>query len=291
MNPFLAMLLGLVQGMTEFLPISSSGHLVLVQRIFGLREPMVFFDVMLHVGTLGAVCVFYWRDLLGLVGIKVEGALATPYTAALIGVGSVPTALIGLGAKDLFTQAFATVTVPSVALLVTGLLLWTTRYAGRRRNVAMRWRDAVVIGTAQGFAITPGISRSGTTIAVGMWLGLDRDLAARYSFLLAVPAIVGATVLEWESPAGLDSRMLMAIMLGTVTAAVSGFFALRWLVQLVQHGAFWVFAPYCWCVGALGLMLATMAPRANPDTIEARRLLPVAHTITLLHGDPNEHVD
>lgn len=268
MNPVAAVLLGLVQGVTEFLPVSSSGHLVLFQHLLGFQEPMVFFDVMLHLGTLAAVCFFYRRELLGLLGIKVPGALSTPNTLLLLGLGTVPTVAIALVGRPFFKAAFGGLTAPGIALLVTGCLLWTTRRAPPSRRDDMRVRDALIIGTAQGFAIMPGISRSGTTIAVALWLGLQRELAARYSFLLAIPAIMGAVVLEWESPASMDHATLVATVLGTLTAAGSGYLALSWLVRVVHRGAFWVFAPYCWCVGILVLLLARVGPPAGP-TIEA----------------------
>lgn len=288
MSLLTAVFLGLVQGLTEFLPISSSGHLVLAQHVFGLHEPMLFFDIVLHVGTLLAVCAFYWRDLLGLIGIKVKGALATPYTAILIGAGTVPTVAVALVGREFFTSAFASIPLVAGALMVTGGILWTTRFAAKRREPSMRLRDALAIGLAQGCAITPGISRSGTTIAAALWLGLDRDTAARYSFLLAIPAIVGAVVLEWEPPSAMDSRTVTAFALGLLAAAGSGYWALRWLVRLIHQGAFWKFAPYCWAVGGLGLVLTSLATPERGD-IEVHRHEPQRVMMQVIDVAQYEH--
>ncbi len=269
MSPLVALFLGLLQGLTEFLPVSSSGHLVLAQRLLGLQENMLFFDIVLHVGTLAAVCLFYWRDLLGLVGVRVPGALATPHTLLLLIAGTIPTGAIALVGRSAFRGAFATVTVPAIALMVTGCILWTTRFPTKRREPEMRLLDALAIGVAQGFAITPGISRSGTTIAAGLWLGLDRDMAARYSFLLAIPAILGAVVLEWEPPAAMGAQTVVAFGIGLCAAAASGYVALQWLVHLIRRGAFWMFAPYCWAVGGLALLALSQVGTGAP-TIEVQ---------------------
>lgn len=282
-----AVLLGLLQGFTEFLPVSSSGHLVLAQHFLGYDEPMVFFDVMLHVGTLAAVCAYYRRELLAMAGLRVPGALSRPAMVLFLALGTVPTVAIALVGREFFTQAFGAVTLVCGALIVTGFICWSTRFSALRAgNTQLGWRDALLVGAAQGLAITPGISRSGTTIAAGLWLGLDRELAARYSFLLAVPAILGATILEWQSPGAMPAGQVAAIAAGTLTAALSGFVALWWLVRLVTHGGFWKFAPYCWLLGVVGLLLTTMPTR--PDrTLEVRAVS--APPAALVAAVPGEH--
>jgi len=252
---FTGAVLGLLQGITEFLPVSSSGHLVLAQALWGLGEPDLLFDVVVHVGTLLAVAVVFrselwslWRGLMG----------RDPAGRRLLGLvilGSIPTAMIGLAAKDWFESLFASPAAVGLALLATGGLLMVTRWApaGRRGLEQMGWGRAVLVGLAQGLAITPGLSRSGTTIAVGLLLGLERRLAARFSFVLSVPAIVGALVLELaDLPAGREVA-LGPLVAGGVVAAVSGYLALRLLLSLVQHGRLHWFAWYCWALGLAAL--------------------------------------
>lgn len=269
--PLEALLLGLVQGATEFLPISSSGHLVLAQHLLGWTESAVLFDVVLHVGTLVAVLVYYRADLLRLaqeglaaLGDALGGRASSAFDgrpgawlALLIGIGTVPTVALALAFRDTFEELFGSVFAVGVALLVTGCLLFVTRFApdGTRGEAGLRIRDALLIGFAQGMAITPGVSRSGTTIAVALLLGVERPTAARYSFLLSLPAILGALVLQLaDVEAG--AVELAPFALGFVAAAASGYLCLALLVRLVRHGRFAWFAPYCWAVGGFALWLA-----------------------------------
>jgi len=300
-----AAILGLVQGLTEFLPVSSSGHLVVAERILGLQSEGggVFFEVVLHAGSLAAVLAIFGKDLLRILSASFKGlglllrgrvAQSVAETDARLGifilVATLPTALIGLGFKDLFESLFSNLIAVGGAFLITGLLLflsgrrnaklrlkaedegappasattseksssWSEAEDGLAARAAssMRWTDALVIGLLQGVAITPGISRSGTTIAAALFLGLDRKLAARFSFLLSVPAILGALILHLrhgfgESPLGLD---LLAF--GFLCAAVSGYLALRVLLKIVDRGRFGSFAYYLWPLGAAVLAYA-----------------------------------
>jgi undecaprenyl-diphosphatase len=264
-----AVLLGLIQGVGEFLPISSSGHLILAQAVFGLEAPEVAFDVALHLGTLLAVFIFYRETLLSLIAELrfLPGALISPARmrqryrerpdfrfGLLILIGSVPTGIIGLALKDVFTAYFTSVTSVGVALLVTGLLL---RLVGRRGRAGrgeglMTVRDALLIGLVQGLAIIPGFSRSGFTICAGLFAGLNRVTAARYSFLLSVPAILGATFLELRGD--LVSRFSAAdFAAGFAAAAVCGYLALSLLVRMLKQDNFAVFSWWCWGVGLSAL--------------------------------------
>ena len=269
MNFFQAAILGIVQGITEFLPISSSGHLVLMQNVFGFTEPDIFFDVCLHVGTLIAVCVFLRRDILEIlrvffIALKSPGPknLKTMYNEEpafrlliLTIAGTVITVVIVMPFKDLVESMFASVTMVAAALIATGLVLWCTRWA-RKQDAGVRQAGlgrAAAVGAAQALAVTPGLSRSGLTIACGLYLGLERDFAVRLSFLLSIPAILGAVVLQFDV-SGLSSNS-WPIVVGMFFAAVSGFAALKMLAILVKHGRLWVFAPYCWAVG-LTILLA-----------------------------------
>jgi undecaprenyl-diphosphatase len=265
-----AVLLGVVQGATEYLPVSSSGHLVIAQWLVGLREPVLFFDVALHVATLLAVVVYYRRDLAvlarDLVGGGRELAGGRGWTAVqeerpgfrlawLIAVGTLPTAVLGLAFEDTFEALFGSVQAVGAMLLVTAGVLALTRWARppSRDLQQMGIVDALLVGTAQGLAITPGISRSGATIAVALLLGVERETAARYSFLLAVPSILGALLLELAKgdPGQVAEGPLAA---GFVAAAVTGYACLAALVWLVKRGRLAWFTPYCLAVGLAALV-------------------------------------
>ena len=239
-NAIQAVILGLIQGITEFLPVSSSGHLVLAQRLLGLREPALTFDIALHLGTLVAVLLFFRRDIAGMVqGILGRGPERTSYTwlLVLIILGSVPTAVVGLLFKDSFEAMFASVTAVGVSLLITAALLLAAGLAGRPRRGLEETRSwhALLIGLAQGLAITPGISRSGSTISTALLLGLERELAVRFSFLLSIPAILGAVALQaLDLPPGLHLAWT-PLLLGALVAGVSGWLALRLLLGLVRR--------------------------------------------------------
>ncbi len=268
-----AALLGLIQGLTEFLPVSSSGHLVLFQQWLGdsffATDQALLFDLVLHVGTLLPVLWYYRADLGRIVrawlgGPSGPGGLmgwlkADPdrWLGFLVVVGSVPTAIIGVGLSDVFESLFHGARPVGAALLVTGALLLATRWrsGGSVDAAGMGIGTALIIGLAQGLAITPGISRSGTTIAVALFLGFDRELAARYSFLLSVPAIVGAVGLLAKDGIALDGAGMSALAIGFVTAMVVGYLALVMLVALVRKGGLHRFTWYVWPVGLAALFL------------------------------------
>lgn len=247
-----AALLGVVQGLTEFLPVSSSGHLVLFEHYLPVQGDPVAFDLVLHIGTLLPVLFVYRSDLWGMVRDLQGGEepfLSRPGVRLLVMmiIGTIPTALIGLGFKSTFEALFAAPLLVGIAFAVTGGVLWMTRYLspGVEDECSMPWWKAAAVGLAQGFAITPGISRSGSTIAAGMLLGLDREAAARLSFLLSIPAILGAFALKGRELESWDVA-LMPLAVGFVMAAVSGYFALRVLLKLVKRGNFSWFALYLW---------------------------------------------
>ncbi len=265
-----AALLGLIQGLGEFLPISSSGHLVIFQAFFGLEEPEVAFDLVLHLGTLTAVFIFYRQTLAALISELryLPGALLRPARmlelyrsrpdfrfGILILAGTAPTAIVGLCLNDFFTAHFFSVESVAAALLITGLLL---RLAGRRGQKGraeseMTLKDAIIIGLVQGAAIIPGFSRSGFTICAAIFLGFSRVSAARYSFLLSIPAIVGGAVLE----IGPNMSTLFTakdFAAGFLAAAVCGYLALSLLLRLLKSDNFMIFSWWCWGVGLLALV-------------------------------------
>ncbi len=258
-----AIALGVLQGLTEFLPISSSGHLVLGQIALGLREPQLLFDILLHIGTLAAVLYFYGKDawrilrawLLALIGRGDDPVSAR--TGWLILLGTVPAALVGVLFEDFIESAFGSPRAVSFALIATGALLFFTRSVspGSRGEEKMTWQDALLIGVFQAFAILPGISRSGSTIACALFLQIERAQAARFSFLLSIPAIWGAFVLKARHLVQISSPDLLPFLIGMVAAAGAGVLALAWLVRLVRGGNLRGFAYYCWAVGIAGAVL------------------------------------
>lgn len=268
MDMIQASVLGIIQGLTEFLPVSSSGHLVLLQNLFGIEEPALLFDVSLHVGTLVAVCAVFYKEIKNIVlsilqlpaQYRKAGSWSKLYArnheirlAVLILAGSIPTAMLGLMFKEMIDTLFGSVRIVGIMLLVTGLLLLLTRWARQKERslTQMTIKDALILGLVQGLAIIPGISRSGATISVALYLGIDRGLAARFSFLLSIPAIVGALLLSLDSTLGHNSIPGGIILLGSTTAAFVGYIALKILLRVVKSGQLSWFAPYCWLLGLL----------------------------------------
>jgi undecaprenyl-diphosphatase len=270
LNTVEAIVLGVIQGLTEFLPVSSSGHLVLFQNLFGLKEPALLFDICLHVGTLAAVIIVFYRDILEILPalVQIPGRMKSAggflrlcqvdpamRMALLIVIGSIPTAVIGLLFKEITDQLFGSIAMVGCMLIVTGTLLWLTRRIQRQGRPIGKTtlKDALIIGLIQGVAIVPGISRSGSTIATALFLGVDRKVAGRYSFLLSIPAIVGALVLGLDAPEMQTTIPLGTILAGSAVSALVGWLALVILLRVVDRGQLHRFAPYCWLVGIIAL--------------------------------------
>ena len=276
-----ATFLGIVQGLTEFLPISSSGHLVAFQHFLGLRSPELLFDVIVHGGTLLAVLLVYGKDLWRTVAESLvaipemarERSVRTvwrgrPYLrlAAYLMIGTVPAAVAGILFQDALEQAFGSLFSVGCMLLVTGTVLYGTKsWKGPGRDLEdLCLRDCLVIGVAQALALLPGISRSGITIATGLFCGLRRDLSARFSFLLSVPAILGANLLQATKALGTQQTINgWAFVLGGLTALVTGYVALRLLLRIVHRGSLFRFAYYCWTVGIVLAAIAWMDPNLS----------------------------
>ena len=247
-----AVFLGFLQGTTEFLPVSSSGHLVVGQALLGLDIPGVQFEVAVHVATLVSVVLVYRARIGKLVVGALGGDAHSLRYIGLLALATLPIVVVGAffrhGVEALFESPF----VPAAAFLVTGTLLWTTRRALRRESwPGLGVMAAVAIGLAQAFAVVPGISRSGATVVVALWMGVEAEEAAAFSFLMAVPAMAGAAVLQlWgttDSGAGLSAGVLIP---GSVVAAVTGVLAIRVFVAFLARGTFHRFGVYCWVLGA-----------------------------------------
>lgn len=258
MTALYAILLGLVQGLTEFLPVSSSGHLVIFQHILGVQESPLTFDVMLHMGTLLAVFVAFWDDIIDI--------LKKPFTRLtyLIVVGCIPAAIAGYLVAPVIEKAFESLLVVGLGLIFTGFALrfsekWSQEMIGLKDIPNTSYKDALFIGLLQALAIVPGISRSGCTIAAGLFAGMERELAARFSFLLSIPVILGAGIFELSDVSSSAwSQNLVPYTVGTLVAALFGYLAIKIVMRLVRHGRLSVFSYYCWAVALVTLVFYFM---------------------------------
>lgn len=266
--------LGLVQGVAEFLPISSSGHLSLFQHFFGLvsSEESLFFDVLLHLGTLIAIFVYYWKDIVALCKqfVQLVRCLFSKQKRKttkqlppdgrlilMILVATLPLFVV-LPIKDKVESLYGNTIFVGAALVVTGcVLFFSDRMSrGKKGPKSATMLDALLVGVGQAVAVVPGLSRSGTTISAGMMRGFHRRFAVRFSFLLSIPAVLGANILSIGEAVrqGIDVSQLPAYIVGTLVAAVSGFFAIRLVNMLADKGKFGSFAYYCWGIGAAAVL-------------------------------------
>ncbi len=261
-----AILIGIIQGATEFLPISSDGHLVLVPTVFGLTPPDLVLIGLVHAGTLLAILSYFWRDLIAiardvLAGLAQRQPLATPN--ARLGyfmlLGSIPAGIVGLLALDFFEAQFGSPTVAAAGLLVTAafLVIGERLKSGTKSLDRLTWLDALIIGSFQVLALFPGISRSGTTIAAGLGRGLDRPTAARFSFLVGLPAIAGAGLLSIIDIFSAQGSLPMGHYAAAfVAAAVVGYGCIAFLLNWLKRHTLYPFAIYCAVAGLLYLLLA-----------------------------------
>lgn len=249
-------ILGIIQGLTEFLPVSSSGHLVIFQTLLKVPHSIAF-DVIVHLATALAVVVYFWRDILKVLSpmSDVQGRKML----WLLVVATFFTGVIGLTFKDYFESLFNSVSAVGWFLILTGIVIILAERIGkgRRKLEEMNLLDAVLIGLAQGAAIVPGLSRSGTTISASLARNLDRTLAARFSFLLSIPAILGAGLIESKEiiKAGATDVGLWSLIFGFIAAFISGWIAIKIFMNIIQKTSIRIFAYYCWVVGALVLIL------------------------------------
>jgi undecaprenyl-diphosphatase len=290
-----SILLSLVQGATEFIPVSSSGHLVLVPWLLGWEKPGVLFDSIVHWGTLAAVLLVFWQDIVRLVrafwrSVRLRSIPdAEAKTAWLIIVATIPAAALGAAFEGFFEDLFDSPRAVAALLLVTGVVLVAAERLYRRgvgarmggkpaltgvASAAFRqpdppcrdrktmrdqsWADALLVGLAQAVAIAPGISRSGATISMGMALGVQREQAARFSFLLAIPVILGAGAVKIADIGAEAHPSAGALALGAAGAAISGYVAIRLLLPFLRRGNLYLFAVYCWLLGISSLIYASV---------------------------------
>ena len=277
MTYFEATILGLAQGLAEFLPISSSGHLALLQNWFGIDEAKVLlFTVLLHVGTLISVFIMYWKDIweliveLGLTikdlctgkGLKMEERPVRKLGVMII-VATIPTAIIGFAFKDFFDSLYTSVIPIGVGLIITGFLLVFAEKKGEstRGIKEMNLRNAIFIGTVQGIAICPGISRSGSTLFGSLICNLDRKFAVKFVFLISIPSILGSAILEAPAAieAGVSLSQLGPVLWGMLVAAVSGVVAIKSMIKIVSDKKLSIFSYYVWILGLIVVIYGIVA--------------------------------
>lgn len=277
MKVLTSLFLGLVQGITEFFPISSSGHLSILQNLLGLNyseDGNMLFDVLLHLGTMISICVAYWSEIRAMVSDGAEylrmrrdsdidePVTLKPSARALLFViiGTIPMILALIFSGSISRLFFSTGFIGFALLITGGLLFVSDKYIqkGSKTEKTMTAADALIIGLSQAVASLPGLSRSGTTISVGLARGLNGSFAVRFSLLLSIPAVFCATIVSLFKAirAGIDFSLFPVYFAGFVVAAVVGFFAIQLIRQLMKKGSFGKFAYYCWAVGALAIILS-----------------------------------
>lgn len=281
-----AIIMGLVQGIAEFLPVSSSGHLAIMKQILHMNtETGLLFDVLLHIGTLAAIFIAFWDDIKELIveGFRIIGdflinggrflknltskdkvqykkMVTTPYRrfVMLVIVSTIPTGIIGLLFQDRIEQAGMTLLLPGICLILTGLLLTIADKlkTGKKNEETATYKDAILLGLSQGIATLPGLSRSGTTITAGLMRGFDRSFAVKYSFIMSIPAVLGAAILELKDlrPDMISSSNLFNYFIGMVVAGVVGYICIKTMLVIVRGKKFKYFAYYCFVVGLIAVI-------------------------------------
>jgi undecaprenyl-diphosphatase len=256
LNLYQSIILGIVQGLTEFLPVSSSGHLVIASKLLNLPSNVPF-DVALHFATLLAVCVYFAPEIFQIIkAFLTDRSLKNPYfkLGMLVIAGSIPTAIIGFSLSDIFEGLFSSLLAVGIFLIITGILIMIAESYGKSRKDINKisFMDSLIIGIAQGCAIAPGLSRSGTTISASLLLGLERPLAARFAFLLSIPAILGASIFKSKA---ILNNVSVEMIAGSIAAAVTGYIAIWAFMGLIQKKSIRGFAYYCFVLGAISFIL------------------------------------
>ncbi len=278
-----AIFLGVVQGLTEFLPVSSDGHLLLGQVFVGMKEPSLFFTVAMHAGTLIAVLVYYWEDIARMLtltpaflGYLARGLKTKPDEAhreddfrLMLGivVATIPTGIIGIVFKDMFEEMATSLLAGGIGFVITGTWLLLPRIIGRNgvpktarlegaAPTAPNIWQAIILGVVQATAIAPGVSRSGSTVSTALMFGVEREMAARFSFLMSVPAVLGAVILKALDFRDQPPDFIVPSLVGAIVSGIVGYLAVRWLTQFIKQGAFYKFAYYVLPLGFITIALA-----------------------------------
>ena len=270
-----AIILGIAQGLSEFLPISSSGHLAILQYFFGISaDNVLLFAVLLHLGTLVSVFIIYWKDIIELVkelgavikdiftgkGLRVN-LNPTRRLGFMIIVATIPTAIMGIAFKDFFGSLYLSLVAIGIGLIITGTILLIAERMGKNNKTVteMKFRHALFIGVMQGFAIAPGVSRSGSTLFGGLISGLNKEFAVKFAFLVSIPSILGSVIVEGPEAfkAGLDPSFIGPIIAGVLASAIFGIIAIKAMIKLVSKKKLIGFSIYTWILGA-GIIIYTL---------------------------------
>ena len=268
-----AIIIGTVQGLTEFLPVSSSAHLVFVPYLLGAESSLAF-DTLLHIGTLVAVVAYFWNDILHMIKSFISSLMDLSRgrfrkglqedqfkkLAWMIIIGSIPAGLAGILLKDFFEGLFNNIPAVGFFLIITGILLYASEMVSRKISnksgvSEMNVKNSLIVGVAQACSIAPGISRSGATISAGLFLGMERELAARFSFLLSIPAILGAALVQIKDISSLFDISTGAVIAGFIAAIITGYLAIKIVLKLITERNLLIFAYYCWIIGPLAIIL------------------------------------
>lgn len=265
MNIFYSIILGIIQGLTEFLPVSSSGHLVLTQHFLGIGEGSdIVFEVFLHLGTALAVLVYFRKTLLELIlslfhwrpTIENQSHRHNRMLIVYLGISTLSTLVLYIIFKDVFEALFSKPLIVALMLSVTGAVIFASDFI-RDKGIpafSMGFLRSILIGLGQGMAIIPGLSRSGTTIACSLFSGIKRKDAAHYSFLLSIPAILGANLSQLDAMVGLEKSLMIAYIAGFIAAFISGYLVISVLIRLIQASKLKYFAYYCWAVSLASVL-------------------------------------
>jgi undecaprenyl-diphosphatase len=255
LNIFQSIFLGLIQGLTEFIPVSSSGHLVIAQSFLDIKEDQILFNVILHIGTLIPIFIIFWQDIKDMILLKKEKRKEIFYILLAI----IPTGIIGVLFEDFFENLFSNAYLTALMLIVTGLILYITEKieGGQKEVEQMKFWQPLLVGLAQAGAIIPGISRSGTTIAASLFQGLNREAAARFSFLMSIPVIGGAGLLQFLKvvESGTFNLEFKIVLLGFLSAVISGYLAIKILLKVLAEKKLNYFSYYCWVLAAVVIFI------------------------------------
>jgi len=255
MDIFQAIILGIVQGITEWLPISSKSHLIIIQLLFGLVQPAIF-DLLLHIGSLLVVIFVFWKDIWALiVGVFKGDKKSLKYAAYLI-IASIPVAIIGFVFKKQIELALSNMYILGFGFLFTALILFCSKFTFVKnvKNKSLNFWNTLVIGISQALSVLPGVSRSGTTISTGIIIGADKKEVAKFSFLMFIPAILGATLLEIKDIGMITN--IPAMIIGVIVAMITGYFAIKLLMNIINKNKLWYFSIYCAILGIIVLLFA-----------------------------------
>jgi undecaprenyl-diphosphatase len=258
-------ILAIVQGLTEFLPVSSSGHLALAEYLLGIESPGVTLEVFLHFGTFMSVLVIFWKDIAKIIIAffgnfwkvwKYPTVMKENEDFAMgiyIILSMIPAGIVGVLFEEQIDGFFDNILMVGIALIVTGTVLFLTQWAQNEKRPLNWWRT-ILMGIAQAIAIIPGISRSGSTVSTGMFLGMPREKVAKFSFLMALPLIFGATIMKAKTAFATEGFIWSGIIIGTITAFLFGYFAVKWLLRAIIKGRLYLFGFYCLILGFIAII-------------------------------------